>query len=1001
VAVTLSLADASAQTAAPTPTGSVTGRVYDASTDQFVRNAEISVEGASIAVASEDGGYYRLDNLPAGPSTLILKYSGRQTRAFTVNVVPGGATPFEMELGAAIGPPAGKNDEVILLEKFTVTGEREGNAKAYMEQKSSMNMKNVVASDVFGDIADGNVAQFLKYMPGITTDDGEDSRVVRIRGLDPKYVGVTMDGNRLASSASGSIDNIGQYEFEQLSLTSIETVEVNKVLTAEHDADMPAGIINVRTKSPLDQKHMHLAWSSKLSGNSYDLSLDKKPGFGDQRIRRVQPGGSISYSDNFFGRKLGISLSASRSDYLSHGERLIQYYDYGINGLADPYTDDIRIYTHDNRSIRDAVDLSVDFQATPELRFQLRAMYASINVEMHQYITRFTVNTPSPDTSPTYMRSADGGGQLQLGNGLSRVKEGATHSIMPGFTYKKRNLTIDGRFGYSKSDTDYDDLKHGYFQYATVLMNGLTIGASRANTNSTAWNIVVDKDVGDPGAFVSYTRNNNRNLRIHGEQEIYTGAANAKWTMPWTTPAFIKAGVAYRAMMHRIHRNSAYYTFVGPDGAVNTADDNYLDWVSPKPFDNHLGINIYNTNGERLEIKLPSRTQMASIFREHGPDSADPWFTENKYQEYETWFLNRVNYWEEIPAAYMMGNTKFGRLQLQAGLRWEHTGQHINLLPTPYSQKELTGMGLPGTPTTVDGLYFKYKGGRRTWKKIEYDDVFASASARWAFTPNLLLRAGFAQAIHRPGVKQLWDISLLDDNVDEEEQTIENLNLKPEYSNNYSVELEYYFEPSGKLSAGVFCNDIKDVIYKRGFVVFDSNDEPVYRSKWDNGERLTMRGFELEYSQAFTFLPGVLRYTGFFANYTHVFFDRKNMEKERLSTGTPPRSASGGIWYDDKRFSVRLNSVWTGETFVQTYQMPAEGPADYYYDIRRREAYITFDLDMAYKFNIKNLRTSFSIFITGRNILGESRRTYSNERGRLFEEVLQGAMWTAGIKGSF
>jgi TonB-dependent receptor len=998
--VTLSLADASAQT--PAATGSVTGYVYDASNDQFVRNAEISVEGTAIAVASGDGGYYRLDNLPAGPATLILKYSGRQTRTFTVNVAPGGVTEFEMELGGdgTAAPQTKKSDEVILLEKFTVTGEREGNAKAYMEQKRSMNTKNVVASDVFGDIADGNVAEFLKYMPGITTD-ADDSRRVRIRGLDPKYVGVTMDGNRLASSASGSIDTIGQYEFEQLSLTSIETVEVNKMLTAELDADAPAGVINVRTKSPLDQKHRHLKWAAKLSGNSYNMSLDREPGFGDQRVRKVLPGGSISYSDNFFGRKLGISLSASRSDYLSHSERLRQYYDYGTDGLGDPYTNDIRVYDSDSRNIRDALDLGIDFQATPELRFQLRAMYASINVEAHQYIARFYINTPAPGTSPTYMRSADGGGQLQLGGGLSRVKDGATHSIMPSFTYKKRNLSVDGRFGYSKSYTDYDDLKHGYFQYSTVVMNGLTFGASRASTDSTAWNIIVDKDVGNPENFASYNRNNNRNLRIYGEQEIYTGAANAKWVMPWSTPAFIKTGIAYRAMMHRIYRHSAYYTFVGPDGTVLTADDNYLDWVSPKIFDNHFGITIYNTNGEQLEMNLPSRTRMASIFREHGPDSDEPWFTENKYQAYEAWFLNRVNYWEEVPAAYIMGNTKFGRLQVQAGLRWEHTGQHINLLPVPYSQKELTDMGLPGKPTAIDELYFKYKGGRRTWKKIEYDDAFASASARLNLTPNLLLRAGFAQAIHRPEVKQLWDISLLDDTVDEEEQIMENLELKPEYSNNYSVELEYYFEPSGKLSASVFCNDIKDVIYKHGYVEFTSEDEPVYRSKWDNGERLTMRGFELEYSQAFAFLPGFLRYTGLFANYTRTFFDRKNMEKEKLANGTAPQNASAGIWYDDKRFSVRLNSVWIDETFSQTYQMPADGPADYYYDTRRREPYITFDFDMAYKFNIRSLGTSFSLFITGRNILNESRRIYSNQKGRLFDEYMAGAMWTAGIRGSF
>ncbi|MDR2674245.1 MAG: TonB-dependent receptor [Opitutaceae bacterium] len=1000
--IVAALSVARAQTPAPAATGNIAGRVYDASSDQFVRNAEISVEGTAVASVSEDGGHYRLDNLPAGRTALILRYSGRQTRSFTVEVPPGGTVEFEMELGAddTTGRQAKKDEDIVLLERFVVSGEREGNAKAYMEQKRSMSMKNVVSSDLFGDIADGNVAEFLKYMPGITTG-AEDSRVVRIRGLDPKYVGVTMDGNRLASSASGSIDNIGQYEFEQLSLTSIESVEVNKVLTAELEADALAGIINVRTKSPLDQKRMHLAWSLKLSGNSYDLSLDKEPGFGDQHMRKVLPGGQIGFTDNYFGQKLGISISASRSDYLAHYERLRQYYDYGTTGLAPPYTNDIRIYDQDNRNIRDALDLGIDFQATRNLRFQLRANYASINVEMHQYTTRFFISgAPSPDTTPIYIRPADGAGALQLGDGLSRTKKGATSTIMPGFTYKRGGLTLDGRFGYSKSYNDYDNLGHGYFRGATAYMSGLTFGATRSDADSTAWNIVVDRDVGNPANFVAYRRGV-ESARSHAEQEIYSGALNLKWLMPWSVPAFLKAGVSYRAMIHRITQRSAAYTFVGPDGVQYTADDNYLDWVSPRPFNNHFGINIYNTDGTPVALRMPSRTRLAEIFREHSPGGADPWFTEDQYAQYEDWFLNRVNYWEEIPAAYVMGNTKLGRLQVQAGLRWEHTGQHINTLPMPYTDAEMVALGLPVSPQDETYWHVKYKGGKREWRTIDRDDFFASASARWAFTPNLLLRAGFAQALHRPGVRQLWDLSDLDETEIDNEQNVDNLDLRPEYSNNYSVELEYYFEPSGKLAASVFCNDIKDVIYRRGWVTWNEDDELKYRSRWDNGGRLTMRGFELEYSQAYTFLPGFLRHTGLFANYTQVFFDRGNMEKEKLAGGTAPRSASGGIWFDNRRLSVRLKSVWTDETFVQTYQFPDEGPADYYYDTRRREPFITFDLDVEYKLKFKGSRIQPAFFITGRNILNESRRIYSNERGRLFDEYLLGAMWTAGIKGSF
>ena len=39
---------------------------------------------------------------------------------------------------------------------------------AVNEQRYAAEIKNVVSTDSFGDIADGNVGEFAKYMPGVT-----------------------------------------------------------------------------------------------------------------------------------------------------------------------------------------------------------------------------------------------------------------------------------------------------------------------------------------------------------------------------------------------------------------------------------------------------------------------------------------------------------------------------------------------------------------------------------------------------------------------------------------------------------------------------------------------------------------------------------------------------------------------------------------------------------------------------------------------------------------
>ena len=49
--------------------------------------------------------------------------------------------------------------------EFVVSSEREGNAKAIMDQRNSMNITNTVASDSFGDNAEGNVGDLFAPFP--------------------------------------------------------------------------------------------------------------------------------------------------------------------------------------------------------------------------------------------------------------------------------------------------------------------------------------------------------------------------------------------------------------------------------------------------------------------------------------------------------------------------------------------------------------------------------------------------------------------------------------------------------------------------------------------------------------------------------------------------------------------------------------------------------------------------------------------------------------------
>ena len=74
-----------------------------------------------------------------------------------------------------------------------------------------MNIGNSVSADIFGDVTDGNVGEFLKYLPGVDIDYVESqARGPTLGGMESQYVGVSYDGVRTASADANRGFN---YEF--------------------------------------------------------------------------------------------------------------------------------------------------------------------------------------------------------------------------------------------------------------------------------------------------------------------------------------------------------------------------------------------------------------------------------------------------------------------------------------------------------------------------------------------------------------------------------------------------------------------------------------------------------------------------------------------------------------------------------------------------------------------------------------------------------------------
>src|SRR5262245_60143268 len=65
-----------AAVAQPAGTGSISGRILNPATGEYVRNVEVSVRGTTLTTVSADDGSYRITGVPAGEAVVVVNYTG-------------------------------------------------------------------------------------------------------------------------------------------------------------------------------------------------------------------------------------------------------------------------------------------------------------------------------------------------------------------------------------------------------------------------------------------------------------------------------------------------------------------------------------------------------------------------------------------------------------------------------------------------------------------------------------------------------------------------------------------------------------------------------------------------------------------------------------------------------------------------------------------------------------------------------------------------------------
>jgi len=1002
-------------------TGTITGRVYNNVNKEYVRDADVHVEGTNITVPTEQGGYFTLSRVPAGKVTLTVTYTGLPKATAELELAAGGTVAHEFELGAA----KDEGDGVVKLETFTVTTEKDGNAKALQRQKNSMNLGRSVSADAFGNVTEGNVGEFLKYLPGVEMEYSEaDTRGPRLGGMSSEYASVTLDGHSIASadafsqytgyenSPAGTANR--SFGFDTISINSIESIEINRVTPASMDADAPAGNINLKTRKAFDLKGRHIDFNVGTVFNTQEMTLSRSVGPDDSFGLKYKPNYSLNYSDVFLKNKLGVVFSLQESNVFVEQYRVDDTYN------RTPTATDTRGQVLTGVLLKDGpkwteratYTATFDFRATPNLTLSLNTLFARYHAQF--YNRQVTMNaggtraTVPGDGVLTY-GTAPGttGGSIAFGGG-NGDKFTNTLNVIPSFEYRRGNLTADGAYASSHSRNDYDNLAKGTLNANNVnSLTGIAFTAIRTSSDGADWKF--SQTAGPDWTDLSQQKNprisdDNRSNTI----DLKSGETNLKYVLPTKLPTFIQIG-AKETRDWEIARDTRSYDvwqYIGPGGGTTGSFANYPSPIVLFPGGNQPGVAFTSIGGGGAPA-FPSRDILGTLFHTNPeyflrslPTSStvagSSGMTLANYESGRYTNVPTYDATEHIYAGYAMANTRINKLQLQGGVRYERTDLDSNEL-NPYSNQQVKAAGFAvtstGAPDSVAAMDYKYSR-PRVVRHGEYDDYFPSVTGKYTIQPNLLFDIGWGKAIKRPNLGAISGTRSINDDL--LTVTTPNPNLLPERSEKLAASLSYFFGSAGinNLQVTASRTKVKNQTITGQNLTSEQygNTDPAldgyqFISPANADAPVTWSSMEYSYTQYLSFLPRWFQGTSVNLSYTHTYVTYANPATFPVQ-GVIPNSVKGTLGWRYGRVGFSFSAIWQDDSgpFLNSTN-------------RYQKANTKCDLNASYKFSDR-----LSLFIASRNVFQQSHRIMETSAGNpdvLFRYENYGTIWTAGIKGSF
>lgn len=767
-----------------------------------------------------------------------------------------GADPVELPIDIGGDASTEANIQIGAVDEILVVGQFANQASALSRQRAADGVQSVLTRDAIGQFPDQNVAESLRRVPGMSVqNDQGEGRFIVLRGLDPRLNAVSVNGARVPSPEA---DNRSM-PLDTISSDQIESIEIKKTLTPDMDGDTIGGSVEINTTSAFDRK-----------GRFFGATVE---GAYNEQTDQWSPKASVNFSDVYGGR-LGVAAGLSYYDRRFGSEGVeASGWDQTDDGVA--YADEFDFRNYDVTRKRLSGSLSLDYRATESTDLYLRGLVSSF--EDQEYRSRLVLGFDGDPvggdaSSAEFVSDEDQEQEISVAREMKDRKETQdVYSIVAGGKTSRGAWTFDYMASASRAqerepDALYSNFKRDFKDAGelTVVTQGLGglkpgFGVSDVLRFNDAEQYEFDKFELNDGKSVD--RESSLRIDIARDFNLDGGTAQLKFggKLRSRDKSYDLALYAYDDVV-----DGDKPTLAGLDTRVDYAIGNLNPTVAHSAARRHF-------NAQRSALLL---NEADSVFDSNASD---------------------YKVGEDIYAGYLMGSFDARQWKLVGGLRIEQTRDDIrgNLVERVDDDVTVSAQN----------------------HKRRYSNVLPSLNLRFNASDDVVLRAAVYNSLVRPNLADLAPRLLVEQN---DEAQLGNPELDPYRAWNYDLSAEWYFGRNAVLQAGPFYKQIDDFIVTTYASDTEYNGLPVSElSSSANGDKARVFGVELNYQQAFDFLPAPFDGLLVGVNYTYVdsegTFNTEDGRRKITPPGTSRNVYNAMLGYEKYGFSLRLAATHRSE----------------------------------------------------------------------------------------